>query len=265
MVVIGSEHHRARAAELEPGRDDLCRRPAHRRDRRHRPDPDALLARHCRRRERLARDVTACLPAIDHERRVHRPNDRTATDAADEDARPPAQPGDEVRPESRAPSTALQEDLDNVRARARRLPATACCARRAEFDNYRKRVERERRAARANSPPRICSRTCCRVVDDLERALARPTPTRRLRRGARRLSRRRRADPSAVPRAAAQAQASRRSRRSAPTSIRNVHQAVSQEPSSTHREGEVIEELRRGYKLGDRLLRPAMVKVAARE
>ena len=45
----------------------------------------------------------------------------------------------------------------------------------------------------------------------------------------------------------------------------NVHQAVSQEPSSTHRDGEVIEELRRGYRLGDRLLRPAMVKVAARE
>ena len=27
-------------------------------------------------------------------------------------------------------------------------------------------------------------------------------------------------------------------------------------------DGEVIEEMRRGYKLGDRLLRPAMVKVA---
>ena len=42
-----------------------------------------------------------------------------------------------------------------------------------------------------------------------------------------------------------------------------VHQAVSQEQSDTHREGEVMEELRRGYMLGDRLLRPAMVKVAA--
>ena len=35
---------------------------------------------------------------------------------------------------------------------------------------------------------------------------------------------------------------------------------------TTHRDGEVIEELRRGYRLGERLLRPAMVKVAkARE
>ena len=42
----------------------------------------------------------------------------------------------------------------------------------------------------------------------------------------------------------------------------NVHQAVMHESSPEHREGEVIGELRRGYMLGDRLLRPAMVKVA---
>jgi molecular chaperone GrpE len=40
------------------------------------------------------------------------------------------------------------------------------------------------------------------------------------------------------------------------------HQAVAHEPSEGHREGEVIAELRRGYLLGERLLRPAMVKVA---
>jgi molecular chaperone GrpE len=42
----------------------------------------------------------------------------------------------------------------------------------------------------------------------------------------------------------------------------NVHEAVSHEESAQHREGEVMEELQRGYKVGDRLLRPAMVKVA---
>ena len=42
----------------------------------------------------------------------------------------------------------------------------------------------------------------------------------------------------------------------------NVHQAVIHEDSSDHREGEVIGELRRGYTMNDRLLRPAMVKVA---
>jgi molecular chaperone GrpE len=42
----------------------------------------------------------------------------------------------------------------------------------------------------------------------------------------------------------------------------NVHQAVVHEASPDHREGEVIGELQRGYMMGDRLLRPAMVKVA---
>ena len=42
-----------------------------------------------------------------------------------------------------------------------------------------------------------------------------------------------------------------------------LHQAVTQEQSDAHREGQIIEELRRGYMLGDRLLRAAMVKVAA--
>ena len=40
------------------------------------------------------------------------------------------------------------------------------------------------------------------------------------------------------------------------------HQAITYEPAPGHPDGEVIEEVRRGYTLGDRLLRPAMVKVA---
>ena len=42
----------------------------------------------------------------------------------------------------------------------------------------------------------------------------------------------------------------------------NIHQAVIHEESPDHREGEVIGELRKGYMMGERLLRPAMVKVA---
>jgi molecular chaperone GrpE len=42
----------------------------------------------------------------------------------------------------------------------------------------------------------------------------------------------------------------------------NLHQAVMHESSPEHRDGEVIGELRRGYMIGDRLLRPSMVKVA---
>lgn len=41
-----------------------------------------------------------------------------------------------------------------------------------------------------------------------------------------------------------------------------VHEAIEMVESSDHRDHEVIEELQRGYKLKDRLLRPAMVRVA---
>jgi len=42
----------------------------------------------------------------------------------------------------------------------------------------------------------------------------------------------------------------------------NVHEAITVEPSDEHEENTIIEEFQRGYKLGDRLLRPARVKVA---
>jgi molecular chaperone GrpE len=43
----------------------------------------------------------------------------------------------------------------------------------------------------------------------------------------------------------------------------NLHEAVMRQPSNDHPEDTVIEELQRGYVLGDRVLRHAMVKVAA--
>ncbi|AFZ59714.1 nucleotide exchange factor GrpE [Anabaena cylindrica FACHB-243] len=43
----------------------------------------------------------------------------------------------------------------------------------------------------------------------------------------------------------------------------NLHEAVMREPTNEHPEGTVLEELVRGYYLGERVLRHAMVKVAA--
>jgi len=43
----------------------------------------------------------------------------------------------------------------------------------------------------------------------------------------------------------------------------NLHEAVMREPTDEHPEGTVLEELVRGYYFGDRVLRHAMVKVAA--
>lgn len=42
----------------------------------------------------------------------------------------------------------------------------------------------------------------------------------------------------------------------------NVHEAISHEPSPDHESGEIIAQVRQGYKLGDRVLRASLVRVA---
>ncbi len=41
----------------------------------------------------------------------------------------------------------------------------------------------------------------------------------------------------------------------------NVHEAVVREVTTEHKEGEILDEYRKGYKIKDRLLRPSQVKV----
>ena len=45
----------------------------------------------------------------------------------------------------------------------------------------------------------------------------------------------------------------------------NLHEAVIHEETDQHEEGTVIAELQKGYKLGERVLRPTMVKVAKKK
>jgi molecular chaperone GrpE len=126
----------------------------------------------------------------------------------------------------------------------------------AEFDNYRKRTERERiqlsEAAAADLLTELLP-----LVDDMERAL--------------------KADPGGDAGEAVrkgvelihkQMLEMLRKRGVRPIEALGAdfdphfHMAVAHDPAEGRREGEVIEEFRRGYMLGDRLLRPAMVKVA---
>jgi molecular chaperone GrpE len=126
----------------------------------------------------------------------------------------------------------------------------------AEFDNYRKRIDRERRE-QADSAATGLLTEFLPVVDNLERALQAPS------------------GPEAAGYRAGIELILRQLvdllRKRGVTPIEalgtdfdpRIHQAVSQEASDAHRDGEVMEEMQRGYMLGDRLLRPAMVKVAA--
>ncbi|MBA2603345.1 MAG: nucleotide exchange factor GrpE [Acidobacteria bacterium] len=129
----------------------------------------------------------------------------------------------------------------------------------AEFDNFRKRTERDRQA-QAEAAGADLLGELLPLVDDLERARtadAGSEGAEAYRRGVELIHR--------------QLTETLRKRGVRPIEAAGAdfdphyHQAVSYEPSTGHRDGEVIEEFRRGYMLGDRLLRPSMVKVAKGE
>lgn len=142
----------------------------------------------------------------------------------------------------------LQRQRDDLQDRLLRKTA--------EFDNYRKRTDRERvqlaEAAAADLIEELLP-----LVDDMERALkAEPGSggDDAIRRGVELIHK--------------QLVETLRKRGVKPLESLGTdfdphfHMAVAHDPADGRREGEVIEEFRRGYMLGDRLLRPAMVKVA---
>ena len=126
----------------------------------------------------------------------------------------------------------------------------------AEFSNYRKRVERERDQVQQSAAGNIIRRFLD-IVDDLDRALKnRPQEGE----GAvwadgieliyRKLLTILESEGVRPMEAAGQ------------PFDPNLHEAISLEPSETHESGEVIEVIQNGYLLGDRVLRPARVRVA---
>jgi molecular chaperone GrpE len=125
----------------------------------------------------------------------------------------------------------------------------------AEFDNYRKRIERERREQADQAVVDLLQELLL-VVDDFDRALTVDAGEGggAYRKGVELIHGKlhdllRKQGLKAIDALGADFDP-------------NIHQAVIHEDSPEHREGEVIGELRKGYMLNDRLLRPAMVKVA---
>jgi molecular chaperone GrpE len=125
----------------------------------------------------------------------------------------------------------------------------------AEFDNYRKRVDKERRELSEWAAANVLTDVLA-VLDDFERALSVEAP------------------PEAAPYRTGveliHRQLGELLRKRGVTPIEALgadfdphrHQAVAYEESPGAREGEVVGEMRKGYRLGDRLLRPALVRVA---
>ena len=125
----------------------------------------------------------------------------------------------------------------------------------AEFDNYRKRIDKERRELSEWAAANVLT-DVLGVLDDFERALTVDSP------------------PEAAPYRTGveliHRQLGELLRKRGVTPIDTLgadfdphqHQAVAYEEAPGAREGEIVGELRKGYRLGDRLLRPALVRVA---
>lgn len=146
-----------------------------------------------------------------------------------------------------APSDALQKERDDLYDRLLRKTA--------EFDNFRKRVERDRKEmiewAAADVLTDLLS-----IADDFDRALAAEAPPE--------------AQSYKMGLELIQRQLAETLKKRGVTQIDalgadfdpHLHEAVAYDVVEGRRDGEVVEVLAKGYKLGDRLLRPAIVKVA---
>ena len=160
----------------------------------------------------------------------------------------PPQAGEEnSAPAGSAETVAITRERDELYDRLLRKTA--------EFDNYRKRIERERREQADQTVVDLLQELLL-VVDDFDLALSVEAGegAGSYRKGVELIH--------AKLHDLLRKQGVRAFDALGEDFDPRLHQAVAHEASAEHREGEVIGELRRGYMLGDRLLRPAMVKVA---
>jgi molecular chaperone GrpE len=146
-----------------------------------------------------------------------------------------------------APAEALQQERDDLYERLLRKTA--------EFDNFRKRIERERKDFTEWAAADVLGDLLA-VMDDFDRALTVETPEA--------------ARPYKVGVEMIHKALHDLVRKRGVTEVEALgqdfnphhHQAVSYEEVAGARDGEVVQVLQQGYMLGERLLRPAMVRVA---
>lgn len=177
----------------------------------------------------------------------------TAGDGSETPETPQAAPAEAARPGD-GDADARAAEIDRLR-RERDDEHDRLLRKTAEFENYRKRVDKERREMAQYAAGDLLE-ALLPIIDDFERALQADAA----------------ADPDAYRKGVEliYKQLQELLARRGVTTIDAVgrdfdprfHQAITHEESPGRRDGEVIEEVRRGYMHGDRLLRPTMVKVA---
>ena len=162
-------------------------------------------------------------------------------------ASPATEAGPLDPPDAGTPAEAIKRERDDLFDRLLRKTA--------EFDNFRKRVDRDRKDMIEWAAAEVLNDVLA-IADDFDRALAADAP------------------PEAQQYKAGleliQRQLADLIKKRGVTTLEalgadfdpHFHQAVAYEEVPGARDGEVVAVLAKGYKLGDRLLRPAIVKVA---
>jgi molecular chaperone GrpE len=163
--------------------------------------------------------------------------------------------GASVPPEAAA--DALQKELRAAQAKAAEY-LDGWQRARAELTNYKRRIEKEQAEIHQNAAGRIVGRYL-EVLDDFDRAMAeRPVADNgdlaKWADGTALIYRKLKnvLDAEGVTRIEAEG------KEFDPA----LHEAITQEPCETHPSGHVIAVVRQGYKLGDKVIRPALVRVA---
>ena len=176
-----------------------------------------------------------------------------------DDAAPVATPPDEPVEErglagvDAAPVPALTREETEALRRERDELREQVLRKRAEFENYRKRVERDRQQAGTDAAAAVL-KGLVPTLDNLDRALESASKDDPLREGVE-LTRRELL-------AFLEAQGVEVGDPIGQTFDPERHQALSHEPVAGFADGTVVEVFRKGYSYKGRLLRPALVKVA---
>jgi molecular chaperone GrpE len=150
-------------------------------------------------------------------------------------------------PDAPNETNALQKERDDLYDRLLRKTA--------EFDNFRKRVDRDRKDMIDWAAADVINDVLA-IADDFDRAIAAPAPPE--------------ANAYKAGLELIQRQLAEMLKKRGVTTVDalgadfdpHLHQAVAYEEVPGAREGEVVDVMAKGYKLGERLLRPALVKVA---
>ena len=150
-------------------------------------------------------------------------------------------------PDAGTPAEAIKRERDDLYDRLLRKSA--------EFDNFRKRVDRDRKDMIEWAAADVLNDVLA-IADDFDRALAADAPPQ---------AQQFKAGLELIQRQLADLLKKRGVTTIEPLGADfdpHFHQAVAYEEVAGARDGEVVAVLAKGYKLGERLLRPAIVKVA---